>query len=192
MLKRSPFTDRLTAFYRRLAAGRGQSESARLCFETVSARARDPALYEAVGVPDTIDGRFDAVVLVLIAVLRRLKREGEAGRDFAQRVFDAAFRSFDDGLREMGIGDLSVGRKIRDMSEAFYGRAAAYDAALEGGDGAALEAAILRNVFRGAPADIAAPTRLARLLEAFAAGLDETSFEDLVAARLPTFAPETP
>ena len=113
------------------------------------AAARDPFLYTALGVPDTLDGRFDLVGLHTFLLIQRLKREPAPGPALAQAVFDAMFSDMDINLREMGVGDLSVGRKVRVMWEAFHGRAAAYAAAMHEGDMAALDAALNRNVWRG-------------------------------------------
>jgi len=116
------------------------------------AAARDPYFYTAVGAPDTLDGRFDLVGLHAYLVIRRLQAEPPPGPAMAQAVFDAMFNDMDVALREMGVGDLSVGRKVKVMWEAFHGRAAAYGRALDAGDGAALRAALARNVWRGAEA----------------------------------------
>lgn len=113
------------------------------------AAAREPFLYTDLGVPDTLDGRFDMVSLHTFLLIQRLKREPAPGPALAQAVFDAMFSDMDVNLREMGVGDLSVGRKVRVMWEAFHGRAAAYAAAMNAGDTAALEAALDRNVWRG-------------------------------------------
>ena len=96
--------------------------------------------------------------------MRRLQREAEPGPALAQAVFDAMFSDMDVSLREMGVGDLSVGRRVRAMWEAFNGRALAYDAALAAGDLAALEAALVRNVWRGAPPPEGCAAALARLV----------------------------
>ena len=90
------------------------------------AAARDPFLYTALRVPDTLDGRFDMIGLHTFLLIQRLKREPAPGPALAQAVFDAMFSDMDINLREMGVGDLSVGRKVRVMWEAFHGRAAAY------------------------------------------------------------------
>jgi cytochrome b pre-mRNA-processing protein 3 len=125
------------------------------------AAARDPFFYARLGVPDTLDGRFDLVGLHVFLLIRRLRRLPPPGPDLAQAVFDAMFSDMDVNLREMGVGDLSVGKRVRAMWEAFHGRAKAYDAALDASDPAALEAALSRNVWRAAPAPGAAA--LARL-----------------------------
>lgn len=123
------------------------------------AAARRPGLYAGLGVEDSVDGRFDMVVLHVFLVLDRLK--GMAG-PFRQALVDEFFRDMDRSLREMGVGDLSVAKKVRKMAEAFYGRVAAYDRALAGPEGE-LAAAIARNVFAAdsAAADSASARRLA-------------------------------
>ena len=114
------------------------------------AAARTPYFYAELGVPDTLDGRFDLVGLHAALLIRRLRGETEPGPTLAQAVFDAMFSDMDIALREMGVGDLSVGKKVKVMWDAFHGRAGAYEAALAAGDGAMLAEALVRNVWRGA------------------------------------------
>ena len=135
------------------------------------AAARDPYLYATLGVPDTLDGRFDAIVLHVYLIVRRLDTEPDPAPALAQAVFDSMFLDMDINLREMGVGDLSVGKRNRAMWEAFHGRSAAYAAAWR--EPAALEAAIARNVWRGAeflPASALALARLCFAQAAFLAG----------------------
>jgi cytochrome b pre-mRNA-processing protein 3 len=129
---------------------RGRHERAGFeLYAAAVAAAREPFFYTTLGVPDTLDGRFDMVGLYAFLVIQRLKRELPPGPVLAQAVFDAMFSDMDVNLREMGAGDLSVGRKVRAMWEAFHGRAAAYASALGADDTIALDAALLRNVWRG-------------------------------------------
>lgn len=121
-----------------------------LLYGAAVAAARDPYFYAELGVPDTVDGRFDMVSLHVYLVVRRLGALPEPGPKLAQAVFDAMFSDMDVNLREMGVGDLSVAKRNRAMWEAFHGRAAAYQAALAAGDDGALEEALRRNVWRGA------------------------------------------
>jgi cytochrome b pre-mRNA-processing protein 3 len=123
--------------------------------------ARDPYLYATLGVPDTLDGRFDAVVAHVFLVIRRLNEETEVGPAMAQAVFDAMFLDMDINLREMGVGDMSVGRRNKAMWEAFHGRCAAYTAVWE--NSAGLEAAFARNFWRGAEPPAGSPAALVRL-----------------------------
>jgi cytochrome b pre-mRNA-processing protein 3 len=137
------------------------------------AAARDPYFYAALGVPDTLDGRFDTVGLFAFLLIRRLRGLPRPGPALAQAVFDAMFSDMDVNLREMGVGDLSVGKRVRAMWEAFHGRSTAYDAAMTAGDVPALEAALARNIWRGqaVPAGtVAALARLARAQETHLAG----------------------
>jgi len=110
----------------------------------IVAQAREPLFYQGLGVPDTVNGRFDMVVLHLWMVLRRLRTTAE-GAAMAQAVFDRFCADMDDNLREMGVSDTAVPRRMKAFGEAFYGRSIAYDSALaEGGD--ALAQALARNV----------------------------------------------
>ena len=108
--------------------------------------------------PDTLDGRFDAIGLHVYLLIRRLSAEPEPGPALAQAVFDAMFLDMDINLREMGVGDMSVGKRNRAMWEAFHGRSAAYAAAWD--DPAALEAASARNFWRGADPPPGAAARI--------------------------------
>jgi cytochrome b pre-mRNA-processing protein 3 len=118
--------------------------------------ARAPVYYQGLGVPDTLDGRFDLVGLFAALVIRRARALPAPGPAIAQAVFDAMFADMDFNLRELGVGDLSIPKRMRAMWEAFHGRALAYEAPLAAGDLGALEAALTRNVWRGNPPDGAA------------------------------------
>ncbi len=107
-------------------------------------RARDPSFYVAWAVPDTLDGRFELLALHAFLVLNRLKREPQAA-EFAQELFDTMFADMDSALREMGAGDLGVGRRVKDMARGFYGRIAVYDRGLD--EEAELLAGLRRNLF---------------------------------------------
>ncbi len=148
-------------------------------------RAREPALYGDEGAPDTVDGRFDLIVLHAALVMRHLREYGEDGQRLAQALFARLFDDMDAALREMGIGDLSVGKKIKAMAEAFYGRAAAYDTALKAGDAAALKDALWRNLFDNAPDREEAANRLTDYAMAADARLASVPLDAFQAARLP-------
>lgn len=117
--------------------------------------ARDPWFYQGLGVPDTLDGRFDLVGLHVFLVIDRLRAEAAPGPAVAQAVFDAMFADMDFNLREMGVGDMSVSKRMKEMWEAFHGRARAYEAAIAAGPAELVEA-LRRNVWRGAAPDGAA------------------------------------
>ncbi len=114
------------------------------------AAARDPLYFERLDVPDTLDGRFDLVGLFAALMIRRLRQAPAPGAALAQAVFDAMFADMDFNLREIGVGEMSVGKKIRVMWEAFHGRAQAYETPLARGDRVTLAQALGRNVWRGA------------------------------------------
>jgi cytochrome b pre-mRNA-processing protein 3 len=117
------------------------------------AAARNPALFAEIGVPDTLDGRFDLINLHVALLVRRLRADPDPrGAALAQAVFDAMFADMDLNLREMGVSDMVVGKRVKRMWEAFHGRAVAYEAPLDAGDGAALAEALARNVWRGGEA----------------------------------------
>jgi cytochrome b pre-mRNA-processing protein 3 len=130
------------------------------------AAARDPWLYTALGVPDTLDGRFDLIGVHAFVLIHHLRFLPDPGPALAQAVFDAMFSDMDQALRELGVGDLSVGRRVRAMWEAFHGRSRAYEAALASADNAALPTALARNVWRGHSAPEGAASALARLVRA--------------------------
>jgi cytochrome b pre-mRNA-processing protein 3 len=144
-----------------------RAATATALYGAIVAQSRQPAFYSNYGVPDTVDGRFDLIVLHQVLLFRRLGRD-ENLRGLAQDVFDAFCRDMDGNLREMGVGDLAVPRKMLKFGEAFYGRLAAYTKALDAGDQAALAVALARNIL--AEADGASPH--ARRLAAYVVAAD--------------------
>lgn len=157
---------------------------ARSLFAQVMTAARTPEFYVEGGVADTIDGRFDLVLVHLILLMHRLKREGAEGRDLAQRLFDVAFADFDEALREIGVGDLSVPKKIKKMAEAFYGRVEIYEGALKAGGEAAFAEALKRNLYRGKEVATPALTWTAKALLQFFARLEACSRDDLLTGKM--------
>jgi hypothetical protein len=135
-------------------------------YGAIVAQSRHAAFYIGYGVPDTMDGRFDLIVLHMVLLLARLDREGSSGRAVGQNLFDVFCRDLDANLREMGAGDLAVPKRMRQFAEAFYGRQAAYLAALDAPDGGELEKALARNIFGGVSGT--GPRRLARYARAVA------------------------
>lgn len=114
-------------------------------YGTIVAQARAAPFYRNCAVPDTVNGRFEMVVLHLVLVLRRLGSEGE-GRRVGQALFDWFCRDMDGSLREMGVGDLAVPRRMQKIGGAFYGRQAAYAAALAAADASPLASELAKNV----------------------------------------------
>ena len=110
-------------------------------------QARRPALYRDLGVADRIDSRFELYVLHLALLLTRLKGEGESASETGQAVFDAFVGALGDSLRELGVGDLSVAKKMRKLGEAVYGRVVGYQNAVSDGDKEGLAGLIARAVY---------------------------------------------
>ena len=155
----------------------------------IVAKAREPLFYKDLGVPDTVDGRFDLILLHMWMVLRRLR---QGAPDRAQALFDRFCIDMDDNLREMGVGDLTVPKRMQAFGEAFYGRAAAYDLALSEGcenQQGPLAQSICRNILNGE--GLAHAHRLALYVQATLARLDGLDDAALLGASW-TFPPLPP
>ena len=142
---------------RLIKPGPAQTVGETLYASTV-AQARSPALYEHLGAPDTPNGRFEVYTLHVLLVLERLRAIGTQAAPASQAYFDAYLSGLDNGLRELAVGDLSVGKTMRKLGEAFYGRGKALDAAIAAlPDREPLDALLARTVFDGAEEANAAP-----------------------------------
>ena len=128
---------------------RRQSRTCEVLYAHAVELARDPEFFATHGVPDNVDGRFDALALVVSMVMRRLKPLDAEGAELSQELFDTMFADMDLSLREMGAGDIGVSKRVRVMAEAFMGRLDAYATALDESDRVALAAALERNLLRG-------------------------------------------
>jgi len=137
-------------FARLIARDRGAKRRVAALYVALVEHARRPEFYTGCGVPDTVWGRFDMIILHAFLVFRRLQDDGTAHQDFSQALFDHMFADVDHNLRELGVGDLSVGKKVKQMAQGFYGRVAAYEKGLAADDVAALDDALRRNLFGGA------------------------------------------
>ena len=145
-------------------------------------QARLPALYIDLAVPDTIEGRFELHNIHVLLLLHRLKGQGATATEIAQALFDTYVGELDGTLREMGVGDLTVPKRMRKLGEAFYGRTKAYDAALAetSGEGG-LERLIARTLYdevQSAPAD-----RMADYVRRQSAALAAQPLDDILAGR---------
>ena len=116
-------------------------------YELAVRQAGDPGFYTRLGVADRIDARFELYTLHVLLLVMRLRDEGEAGAEAAQALFDTYVSALDHALRELGVGDISVGKKMRKLGEAMYGRMTAYEPPLRAGDEAVLAEGLSRNVF---------------------------------------------
>lgn len=166
-----------------LFARRKPAASVELVYGDIVAAARLPALYVSMGVPDTVMGRFDSLVLHVALVLRRLRLLPPPADQLAQELIDRFFKDLDSALREIGIGDVSVPKKVRALGEAFYGRAQVYDEALSPEAPAdALEQALARNVL-GKEDEPALATALAQHVRRLAKAVDAFDLERILAGR---------
>ena len=147
-------------------------------YGAIVAAARRPALFDALAVPDTFEGRFECLTLHAALVLRRLRDAPSPGPEMAQQLVDTVFRHFDRTLREMGVSDTRVPRRMKVMAEAFAGRCAAYDDALRSGT---LASALARNVYDGCHDGVA----LSRYVTDCATGLAAEPLRTLVDGALP-------
>lgn len=120
-------------------------------YERIVAAARQPAFYSRWNVPDSPLGRFEMLSLHMFLFLHRCRRDEPALREIAQQLTDEFFTDVDHSLRELGIGDLGVPKRMKKLAKMFYGRAQAYGEALDAGDEAALARALARNVMPEAP-----------------------------------------
>jgi cytochrome b pre-mRNA-processing protein 3 len=136
-------------------------------YASAAKQARQPAFYLAMGAPDTLEGRFELYTLHVILLIDRLSGQGEQAAETSQAAFDAYVRGLDDALREIGVGDLSMKKKMKKLAGAFYGRLQAWqEASATLPDTAALQAVLARTTFEAAeggdPAALAAYVAAAR------------------------------
>lgn len=110
----------------------------------IVAQSRHPDFYLKMGTPDTVDGRFEMIAVHAFIVMRRLKAGDRDASELSQMLFNVMFDDMDRNLREMGVGDLRVGKRVKAMAKVFYGRIVAYEEALAGA-GESLEQALIRN-----------------------------------------------
>lgn len=177
--------------WKRIFGRSDQEQEAYAIYAALVSQARLPAHYLDGGVPDTLEGRFEMVALHAFLVLRRLRKvaEAEAGQAQAlsQKVFDILFDDMDQTLREIGISDLKVGKEIKGMAQAFYGRVAAYDEGLDSPDDALLSAALQRNLYAGAGTGADVLARMVAYMRRADADLAAAATAELFNGRLPPF-----
>lgn len=173
-------------FLRRAGTRRRLIEGLR---ERIEAASDRPGLYAACGIPRNSEGRFEAMCLHAILVLRRLRALPPPAADVAQDLVNEIFARLDGTLREMGVGDMAVPKRMKKLAGAFYGRAASYDSALLSGDEAALAGVLARNVL--ASDDAAAGVALAHYVLASEAALAGQGLDDLLTYG-PAFAAPDP
>lgn len=115
-------------------------------YDLLTAASRNPAFFLDYGVPDTVMGRFEMVSIVMILFFRRTRASDTSGQELAQEIVDAFFQDLDHAIREIGIGDVAVPKRMKKFAAMFYGRLESYAKALDGGDVDALSEALRRNI----------------------------------------------
>jgi cytochrome b pre-mRNA-processing protein 3 len=168
-----------------------EQRAAELAYHRIVEQARRPGFFLRGGVPDTVDGRFELICLYAFLYLHRLKGEQPRSARLSRRFVAAMFADFDRSLREMGTGDLSVGREVKRMAEGFYGRFAAYEEGLAAGD-AALRPALARNLFGTTMPDPAQLAAMASYVRGQAAALRRQGTDALLAGEIAFADPTVP
>ncbi|MCW2237144.1 ubiquinol-cytochrome C chaperone family protein [Azospirillum canadense] len=175
----------------RLFRRRRDTRAATEFFVKIVGQARDPVFYRDLGVPDTLDGRFDMVVLHVFLVMHRLKGQGAAAADWSRQLYETMIDNFEKSLMEQGVGDSGISRRVKTMARGMAGRIQAYDRALAPGaerdplDGGLLEVALDNNVYGTAPdADRAHLAAMTAYVRRQVAGLAEQPLESLLAGQI--------
>lgn len=183
----------VTVLLSRLFKRNTHDDVARRLYVEIVAQARQPAFYRDCGVPDTLDGRFEMIALHAFLVLHRLKHEPDSkeGAALGQGLFDILFGDMDASLREIGVGDLGVGRRVRTMAEALYGRIAAYEAGLDGAP-EDMAAALGRNLYGTVEPDERGPRAMAGYLAREAESLAAQEIGALMAGQVAFGPPPAP
>jgi len=166
-------------------------ETALNIYGAIVAQARQPYFYSDMKVTDTVEGRYDMIIMHAFLLFHRLKHEDEGVRQLGQTVFDTMFKDLDQSLREMGVGDMGVGPRIKKMAASFYGRVKAYDKALEDDGNSILEQVIDRNVFNKSQVEPLVLSHLASYMRCNVQHLELLAIEDILAGKISYVNPET-
>ncbi len=132
--------------FRKLFGRKSDSDAVHDLYVCIINQARKKDFYEKLSVPDSLDGRFDMITLHMFLILRRLKVENKVTAEFSQSLFDLMFSDMDLSLREMGVGDVGVGKRVKAMVQGFYGRISAYEESF-GEKPEVLKTALERNLY---------------------------------------------
>ncbi len=158
-------------------------------YATLTTAARHPYLYEALDVPDTVMGRFEMLSAMLILYFRRTRTGGTSGQEIAQEIVDAFFEDVDHSIRELGVGDVGVPKRMKKFAGMFYGRLESYAAALDSGNREGLAAALRRNIYPEAGEGAPAMAGLANYLFAAETAMAAVSDDDIKTGVLTVLEP---
>ncbi len=165
---------------------KSEVEAGRHLYATAVAQARQKPFYTRLGVPDTLDGRFESIILHVWLILCRLRSAGERQAEadsLSQAVFDTMITDLDRSLREMGVGDLRVGKRVKAMAKAFYGRLKAYDEGMSASR-EAFTLALERNLYGTPDADPAKAQGVAEYVERETANLASQSWDSVASGKI--------
>jgi cytochrome b pre-mRNA-processing protein 3 len=163
---------------------RARTEAANSLYLAIVKQSRLPTFYTSCSVEDTVDGRFDMIAIHCFLVMNRLKDRGEKADRLAQVLFDEMFSDMDRGLRELGVGDMGVGKRVRAMAKAYMGRVDVYDEAITASDKVALSEALIRNLYRGADVPPATVSLMASYIMRESDQLAAQADEDVLAGKV--------
>lgn len=155
-------------------------------------KARDPVFFSELAVPDTVNGRFDMLVIHAMLTLRRLRGGGAPAERVGKALLELLFKDMDQSLREMGVGDMGIGHHIKRMAKALFGRAEAYEGGLDADDAVALYAALKENLYRHAEAADGQISAMADYLRRAALHLSPQSVDDIVSGKINFTVPVRP
>lgn len=174
----------------RLFKRRRDDAAANALYLALVEQSRQPVFYRDLGVADTLEGRYDMIILHAYILFRRLGRDKNQGlRELSQQTFDFMFTDLDQNLREMGVTDMAIGKRVTRMAEAFYGRTAAYDKALTQG-GRALQEALGRNLYQGVAAPSEVEDRMAAYVLTQMEHMDGQGDQDLLVGKVTFHLPD--
>ncbi|MCK5424226.1 MAG: hypothetical protein KAI89_02560 [Emcibacter sp.] len=170
-----------------LRRNKKNKDAAYALFTEIVAQSRMPHFYSDWGIADTLDGRFDLIILHVSLVVRRFEKDDD-NKQMAlliRHLREVLFENMDMSLREIGVGDMSIGKKVKVMAEAYYGRAAAYAKAIQSDDiRTSLKSALIRNIYREQPPEDATLDDLMSYVMAQIKCLDAQKNDDFLQAKI--------
>lgn len=158
-------------------------------YGSLTAVVREPVFYTDLSVPDTVMGRFELLSVVMILYFRRTRHASKGGQEIAQYIVDAFFQDIDHSMRELGIGDQGVPKRMKKFASMFYGRLKSYAEALDAKDASALAQALSRNIFATDMSAAADLTALANWMMVAEEHLLQQSDENLLSGNLAVIRP---
>jgi len=176
--------------FSRLFRRRNDDAAANALYLALVEQSRQPVFYRDYGVADTLEGRYDMIILHAYMLFRRMGAGDSPGlKELSQQTFDFMFTDLDQNLREMGVTDMAIGKRVTRMAEAFYGRANAYDKVLDE-PGRGLQEALGRNLYQGQPANAGIEDRMAAYVRGQMAHLAKLPDSQLLAGKVAFIVPE--